>query len=81
MEQEINQLKAEIVHHINNLNAANAEKLASNQLLTDSVNALLNVKKELIILNQQIQQANQENANLKAELDKLKLVPPIDDVN
>jgi hypothetical protein len=65
----------------NAVEQANAEKLALDQMLVDNIQKFLTAKKDLIILNQQLAKLQQENVDLKAQLElpKPDLVDTLED--
>ena len=70
--EQITALKAENEAYKQNVEGLNAEKIALDQLFVESLKSSLNIKKELILTQFQIQKRNQEIAVIKSEKEVLQ---------
>jgi hypothetical protein len=66
LQEQVNSLNAEKIQLLNFVENINAEKIALDQLLVESLKSSVSTKKELFLVNAKATKLEQENNDLKA---------------
>jgi uncharacterized coiled-coil DUF342 family protein len=72
LNEQITALKAENKQYLDMIDGLNAEKLALDQMIIDSLKQVLSVKKDIILSNKKLFESNEKINGLIKEIESLK---------
>lgn len=72
LQEKVTALEAEKKQYISMIDNINAEKIALDQMYVDSLKTVLSLKKEIILININLNKEKETNVSLQKELEVIK---------